>query len=172
MCACLWYSLLRTSSLPPLDWPLPSQFGQYDLKIEVQPKAHHRAHYETEGSRGAVKAASGGHPIVKVTHLRIFSRIWGCYCCSARNLHHFVVETPKQLRHYPNANKLGIEKHLSWHLVNRNDQNLFYRTLTLVFCSIKQNTSADVYTILGIEFPSEVMADLLSVLTWRWPCIS
>lgn len=56
----------RTSSLPPLDWPLPSQFGQYELKIEVQPKAHHRAHYETEGSRGAVKAASGGHPIVKV----------------------------------------------------------------------------------------------------------
>uniref|UniRef100_A0A8D3CPI4 Nuclear factor of activated T cells 3a n=1 Tax=Scophthalmus maximus TaxID=52904 RepID=A0A8D3CPI4_SCOMX len=58
--------IFRTSSLPPLDWPLPSQFGQYDLKIEVQPKAHHRAHYETEGSRGAVKAASGGHPIVKL----------------------------------------------------------------------------------------------------------
>ncbi|XP_060924154.1 nuclear factor of activated T-cells, cytoplasmic 3 isoform X1 [Limanda limanda] len=58
--------IFRTSSLPPLDWPLPSQFGQYDLKIEVQPKAHHRAHYETEGSRGAVKAASGGHPVVKL----------------------------------------------------------------------------------------------------------
>ncbi|XP_068598652.1 nuclear factor of activated T-cells, cytoplasmic 3 [Brachionichthys hirsutus] len=58
--------VFRTSSLPPLDWPLPSQFGQYDLKIEVQPKAHHRAHYETEGSRGAVKASSGGHPIVKL----------------------------------------------------------------------------------------------------------
>ncbi|XP_068166140.1 nuclear factor of activated T-cells, cytoplasmic 3 isoform X2 [Antennarius striatus] len=58
--------VFRTSSLPPLDWPLPSQFGQFDLKIEVQPKAHHRAHYETEGSRGAVKAASGGHPIVKL----------------------------------------------------------------------------------------------------------
>ncbi|KAK2920395.1 hypothetical protein Q8A73_002599 [Channa argus] len=58
--------IFRTSSLPPLDWPLPSQFGQYELKIEVQPKAHHRAHYETEGSRGAVKAASGGHPIVKL----------------------------------------------------------------------------------------------------------
>ncbi|XP_034536784.1 nuclear factor of activated T-cells, cytoplasmic 3 isoform X2 [Notolabrus celidotus] len=58
--------IFRTSSLPPLDWPLPSQFGQYDLKIEVQPKAHHRAHYETEGSRGAVKAASGGHPLVKL----------------------------------------------------------------------------------------------------------
>uniref|UniRef100_A0A668S612 RHD domain-containing protein n=1 Tax=Oreochromis aureus TaxID=47969 RepID=A0A668S612_OREAU len=58
--------IFRTSSLPPLDWPLPSQFGQYELKIEVQPKAHHRAHYETEGSRGAVKAASGGHPVVKL----------------------------------------------------------------------------------------------------------
>uniref|UniRef100_A0A8C6V4V8 Nuclear factor of activated T cells 3a n=1 Tax=Neogobius melanostomus TaxID=47308 RepID=A0A8C6V4V8_9GOBI len=58
--------IFRTSSLPPLDWPLPSQFGQYDLKIELQPKAHHRAHYETEGSRGAVKAVSGGHPVVKL----------------------------------------------------------------------------------------------------------
>ncbi|XP_061077279.1 nuclear factor of activated T-cells, cytoplasmic 3 isoform X2 [Conger conger] len=58
--------IFRTSSLPPLDWPLPSQFGQYELKIEVQPKAHHRAHYETEGSRGAVKASSGGHPVVKL----------------------------------------------------------------------------------------------------------
>ncbi|XP_054868355.1 nuclear factor of activated T-cells, cytoplasmic 3 isoform X3 [Amphiprion ocellaris] len=58
--------IFRTSSLPPLDWPLPSQFSQYELKIDVQPKAHHRAHYETEGSRGAVKAASGGHPVVKL----------------------------------------------------------------------------------------------------------
>uniref|UniRef100_A0A3P8XHS6 RHD domain-containing protein n=1 Tax=Esox lucius TaxID=8010 RepID=A0A3P8XHS6_ESOLU len=58
--------IFRTSSLPPLDWPLPHQFGQYELKIEVHPKAHHRAHYETEGSRGAVKAASGGHPVVKL----------------------------------------------------------------------------------------------------------
>ncbi|KAL4642191.1 nuclear factor of activated T-cells, cytoplasmic 3-like isoform X1 [Arapaima gigas] len=59
--------IFRTSSLPPLDWPLPNQFGQHELKIEVQPKTHHRAHYETEGSRGAVKAASGGHPVVKLT---------------------------------------------------------------------------------------------------------
>ncbi|XP_046897857.1 nuclear factor of activated T-cells, cytoplasmic 3 isoform X1 [Hypomesus transpacificus] len=58
--------IFRTSSLPPLDWPLPSQFGQYELKIDVHPKTHHRAHYETEGSRGAVKAASGGHPVVKL----------------------------------------------------------------------------------------------------------
>lgn len=33
----------------------------------MHPKAHHRAHYETEGSRGAIKAASGGHPVVKVS---------------------------------------------------------------------------------------------------------
>ncbi|XP_053472511.1 nuclear factor of activated T-cells, cytoplasmic 3 [Ictalurus furcatus] len=58
--------IFRTSSLPPLDWPLPSQYSQYELKIEVHPKAHHRAHYETEGSRGAIKAASGGHPVVKL----------------------------------------------------------------------------------------------------------
>lgn len=60
---CFVYS---TSSLPPLDWPLPTHFGQCELKIEVQPKTHHRAHYETEGSRGAVKASTGGHPVVKL----------------------------------------------------------------------------------------------------------
>lgn len=32
----------------------------------MQPRDHHRAHYETEGSRGAIKAACGGHPVVKV----------------------------------------------------------------------------------------------------------
>lgn len=56
----------RSNALPPLDWPLPSQFDQYELRIEVQPRPHHRAHYETEGSRGAVKAAPTGHPVVKV----------------------------------------------------------------------------------------------------------
>ncbi|KAJ6666063.1 hypothetical protein lerEdw1_000967 [Lerista edwardsae] len=58
--------IFRTSSLPPLDWPLSAQYGQCELKIEVQPKTHHRAHYETEGSRGAVKASTGGHPVVKL----------------------------------------------------------------------------------------------------------
>ncbi|XP_073461208.1 nuclear factor of activated T-cells, cytoplasmic 3 isoform X2 [Aquarana catesbeiana] len=58
--------VFRTSSLPSLDWPLPSHYGQCELKVEVQPKTHHRAHYETEGSRGAVKAATGGHPVVKL----------------------------------------------------------------------------------------------------------
>lgn len=58
----------RSNALPPLDWPLPSQFDQYELRIEVQPRPHHRAHYETEGSRGAVKATPTGHPVVKVKY--------------------------------------------------------------------------------------------------------
>ncbi|XP_030438090.1 nuclear factor of activated T-cells, cytoplasmic 3 isoform X2 [Gopherus evgoodei] len=58
--------IFRTSSLPPLDWPLPTHYGQCELKIDVQPKTHHRAHYETEGSRGAVKASTGAHPVVKL----------------------------------------------------------------------------------------------------------
>ncbi|XP_069051073.1 nuclear factor of activated T-cells, cytoplasmic 1 isoform X2 [Lepisosteus oculatus] len=53
-------------SLPALDWQLPSCSGAYSLQIEVQPKSHHRAHYETEGSRGAVKALAGGHPVVQL----------------------------------------------------------------------------------------------------------
>uniref|UniRef100_A0A8C7WYT3 Nuclear factor of activated T cells 1 n=1 Tax=Oryzias sinensis TaxID=183150 RepID=A0A8C7WYT3_9TELE len=53
-------------SLPALDWQLPSCSGPYNLQIEVQPKSHHRAHYETEGSRGAVKALSGGHPVIQL----------------------------------------------------------------------------------------------------------
>ncbi|XP_023688316.2 nuclear factor of activated T-cells, cytoplasmic 4 [Paramormyrops kingsleyae] len=58
--------LFRSTALPPLDWPLPSQFDQYELRIEVQPRPHHRAHYETEGSRGAVKAVPAGHPVIKL----------------------------------------------------------------------------------------------------------
>ncbi|XP_029464453.1 nuclear factor of activated T-cells, cytoplasmic 3 isoform X2 [Rhinatrema bivittatum] len=58
--------IFRSSSLPPLDWPLPSHYGQCELKVEIHPKTHHRAHYETEGSRGAVKASTGGHPVVKL----------------------------------------------------------------------------------------------------------
>lgn len=60
------HSIPVTASLPPLEWPLSSQSGSYELRIEVQPKPHHRAHYETEGSRGAVKAPTGGHPVVQV----------------------------------------------------------------------------------------------------------
>ncbi|XP_006881704.1 PREDICTED: nuclear factor of activated T-cells, cytoplasmic 2 isoform X2 [Elephantulus edwardii] len=59
-------SIPVTASLPPLEWPLTSQSGSYELRIEVQPKPHHRAHYETEGSRGAVKAPTGGHPVVQL----------------------------------------------------------------------------------------------------------
>ncbi|KAM4708162.1 nuclear factor of activated T-cells, cytoplasmic 4 [Discoglossus pictus] len=58
--------VFRSSSLPPLDWPLPCQFEGLELRVEVQPRTHHRAHYETEGSRGAVKASPGGHPVVKL----------------------------------------------------------------------------------------------------------
>uniref|UniRef100_A0A2K5CWN4 Nuclear factor of activated T cells 1 n=1 Tax=Aotus nancymaae TaxID=37293 RepID=A0A2K5CWN4_AOTNA len=53
-------------TLPALDWQLPSHSGPYELRMEVQPKSHHRAHYETEGSRGAVKASAGGHPVVQL----------------------------------------------------------------------------------------------------------
>lgn len=58
--------LYRSTSLPPLDCPLPSQFGQCELKMEIQPKPHHRAHYETEGSRGAIKSECGRHPVIKL----------------------------------------------------------------------------------------------------------
>ncbi|XP_061114484.1 nuclear factor of activated T-cells, cytoplasmic 2-like [Conger conger] len=57
---------IPVASLPPLEWPLPKRTDQYELHIDVQPKPHHRAHYETEGSRGAVKAPSGGHPVVQL----------------------------------------------------------------------------------------------------------
>ncbi|KAG7268243.1 hypothetical protein CRUP_036456 [Coryphaenoides rupestris] len=46
--------------------PMPGRTEQYELHIDVQPKPHHRAHYETEGSRGAVKAPTGGHPVVQL----------------------------------------------------------------------------------------------------------
>lgn len=52
--------------LPSLEWQLPSELGQYKLQIQQHPKSYHRAHYETEGSRGAVKTSSGGHPEVQL----------------------------------------------------------------------------------------------------------
>ncbi|KAF7209234.1 nuclear factor of activated T-cells, cytoplasmic 2 isoform X3 [Nothobranchius furzeri] len=58
------------ASYPPLEWPLPTCTDQYELHIEVQPKPHHRAHYETEGSRGAVKAPTGGHPVIQLRGYR------------------------------------------------------------------------------------------------------
>lgn len=92
----------RSNALPPLDWPLPPQFDQYELRIDVQPRPHHRAHYETEGSRGAVKAAPTGHPVVKVGEADVkkssllfsfikmildFVQVKQC-CCSARDDDH------------------------------------------------------------------------------------
>ncbi|XP_043097642.1 nuclear factor of activated T-cells, cytoplasmic 2 isoform X2 [Puntigrus tetrazona] len=57
---------MPVAALPALEWPLPSSTEQYELRIDVQPRQHHRAHYETEGSRGAVKASTGGHPVVQL----------------------------------------------------------------------------------------------------------
>ncbi|KAK6319692.1 hypothetical protein J4Q44_G00109030 [Coregonus suidteri] len=60
------FSSISVPSLPPLDLQLPSHSDQYELCLEQQPKQHHRAHYETEGSRGAVKAPGGGHTVVQL----------------------------------------------------------------------------------------------------------
>ncbi|XP_047437738.1 nuclear factor of activated T-cells, cytoplasmic 2 isoform X2 [Mugil cephalus] len=60
------FSGLSMTPLPSLEWPLPSQSGQYELLIQQQPRSHHRAHYETEGSRGAVKTTNGGHPEIQL----------------------------------------------------------------------------------------------------------
>ncbi|KAI3369860.1 hypothetical protein L3Q82_024672 [Scortum barcoo] len=60
------FSGLIVAPLPSLEWPFPSQSGQYELLIQQQPRSHHRAHYETEGSRGAVKTSNGGHPEVQL----------------------------------------------------------------------------------------------------------
>ncbi|XP_017264093.1 nuclear factor of activated T-cells, cytoplasmic 2 [Kryptolebias marmoratus] len=57
---------LSVTPLPSLEWALSSQCGQYELLIQQQPRSHHRAHYETEGSRGAVKTPNGGHPEVQL----------------------------------------------------------------------------------------------------------
>ncbi|CAJ1050295.1 nuclear factor of activated T-cells%2C cytoplasmic 2 [Xyrichtys novacula] len=60
------YSGLPVAPLPSLEWPLPSQMAQYQLLIQQHPKSYHRAHYETEGSRGAVKTSNGGHPEIQL----------------------------------------------------------------------------------------------------------
>uniref|UniRef100_A0A8C4WRW4 Nuclear factor of activated T cells 1 n=1 Tax=Eptatretus burgeri TaxID=7764 RepID=A0A8C4WRW4_EPTBU len=57
---------VRGDPMLPLDWPLPSRSGPYEVQLEAEPRSHHRAHYETEGSRGAVKAQQGGHPTVQL----------------------------------------------------------------------------------------------------------
>ncbi|KAM6928354.1 nuclear factor of activated T-cells, cytoplasmic 2 [Xenentodon cancila] len=60
------FSGLSVTPLPSLEWALSHQSGQYELLIQQQPRSHHRAHYETEGSRGAVKTPNGGHPEVQL----------------------------------------------------------------------------------------------------------
>ncbi|KAK2861825.1 hypothetical protein Q5P01_001358 [Channa striata] len=60
------FSGLSVAPLPSLEWPLPSESAQYNLVIQQQPRSHHRAQYETEGSRGAVKTPKGGHPEVQL----------------------------------------------------------------------------------------------------------
>ncbi|KAK6981828.1 mucin-17, partial [Biomphalaria glabrata] len=57
----------------------PSKIENMELKIVEQPESHHRARYQTEGSRGAIKDASQqGFPIVKLvgynraTKLQVF----------------------------------------------------------------------------------------------------
>ncbi|XP_060899330.1 nuclear factor of activated T-cells, cytoplasmic 2 [Labrus mixtus] len=60
------FSGLSMTPLPSLEWPLVSQSAQYELLIRQHPKSYHRAHYETEGSRGAVKTPNGGHPEIQL----------------------------------------------------------------------------------------------------------
>ncbi|XP_041634300.1 nuclear factor of activated T-cells, cytoplasmic 2 [Cheilinus undulatus] len=60
------FSGLSMAPLPSLEWPLPSRTPQYELLIQQHPKSYHRAHYETEGSRGAVKTPNGGHPEIQL----------------------------------------------------------------------------------------------------------
>ncbi|KAG0722371.1 Nuclear factor of activated T-cells 5 [Chionoecetes opilio] len=63
-------------SPPPLTTQLSprSSDGTVELKLVTQPEEQHRARYQTEGSRGAVKDRSGaGHPLLsKATTLQIF----------------------------------------------------------------------------------------------------
>lgn len=54
---------------PPLTAQLSSRSsdGKVELSLVLQPEEQHRARYQTEGSRGAVKDRSGlGHPTVKL----------------------------------------------------------------------------------------------------------
>ena len=65
----------RTAAVPVTSQAagaVTSRNGKTQLQIVCQPETQHRARYQTEGSRGAVKDRSGnGFPVVKVrlTHL-------------------------------------------------------------------------------------------------------
>lgn len=53
---------------PMLANSVSSRDGRYQLQIVAQPEQQHRARYQTEGSRGAVKDRSGnGFPIVRLS---------------------------------------------------------------------------------------------------------
>lgn len=55
-----------------------SSDGSIELKLVTQPEEQHRARYQTEGSRGAVKDRPGtGHPTVKV-RLAVVSSCSSC----------------------------------------------------------------------------------------------
>nr|XP_006821179.1 PREDICTED: nuclear factor of activated T-cells-like isoform X2 [Saccoglossus kowalevskii] len=52
---------------PSLNVPFPSKENGIELKVLVQPESHHRARYQTEGSRGCVKDESqNAFPTVKL----------------------------------------------------------------------------------------------------------
>jgi len=56
---------------PSLNAPFPSKENGIELKIVIQPESHHRARYQTEGSRGCVKDESqNGFPTVKLLGLK------------------------------------------------------------------------------------------------------
>lgn len=58
-----------------------SRNGEYQLQILNQPEQQHRARYQTEGSRGAVKDRTGNSfPVVKVCFITF---IIGCYLTSS-----------------------------------------------------------------------------------------
>lgn len=71
----LFPSGLPLAPFPSLEWSLPSKSGPYELLIQQQPRSHHRAQYETEGSRGAVKTSNGGHPEVQVLWSFVIERV-------------------------------------------------------------------------------------------------
>lgn len=64
------HSTSTTSSLSSLqsqNHSTVSSDGKIQLQIITQPEQQHRARYQTEGSRGAVKDKSGnGFPVVKL----------------------------------------------------------------------------------------------------------
>lgn len=113
------FSFHSSPSLPALDWQLPSHSGPYELRIEVQPKSHHRAHYETEGSRGAVKASAGGHPIVQVPN-RVMSSPGCLSLCSVASTVSSL--KPKSNGRFFLSSEIPAHEHTLEHILNWVDQ--------------------------------------------------